>query len=171
MRQADRPIVTEAGPHGGAAPGDEQPNRGGEIAHAALRGAVAAMAMTGMRTFTVSLGIVERAPPEAIFKERVSGLMRRVPRRHRRATVELAHWAYGAVGGAGFGLLPSSIHRSAWAGPIYGLGIWLGFELLIAPALGLKHAKELRVAERTALGLDHLLYGLVLSELRRRPRA
>ena len=31
----------------------------GEFAHGALRGAIAAMAMTGMRTFTIETGIVE----------------------------------------------------------------------------------------------------------------
>jgi hypothetical protein len=46
--------------------------------------------------------------------------------------------------------------------------VWLGFELGIAPLLGLSQAKRLRLAERGALAADHLLYGLVLSE-RRRP--
>jgi hypothetical protein len=142
-----------------------------DVAHAALRGMIAAMAMTGMRAFTASMGMVERAPPEAIFKERAPGLIRRVPRRRRRGAIELAHWGYGAAGGAVFGWLPSSVHRRPWAGPTYGLVVWLGFELVIAPALGLKHAKELRVRERSALALDHLLYGFVLSELRRRPQA
>ena len=36
--------------------------------------------------------------------------------------------------------------------------------------MGLKQAKQLRPLERVALALDHLLYGLVLSETRRRPR-
>ncbi len=34
-----------------------------EVVHAAGRGAIAAMAMTGMRAFTVNLGIVDQAPP------------------------------------------------------------------------------------------------------------
>jgi hypothetical protein len=165
--------------NGSAASGDghrpadlvtDPPSGPGEVAHAAMRGAIAAMAMTGMRTFTSNMGMVERAPPEAIFKERVPGRIRRVPRRRRRGTIELAHWGYGAAGGAVFGWLPSAVHRRAWAGPLYGLVVWLGFELVIAPSLGLRHAKELRLAERSALALDHLLYGFVLSELRRRPQ-
>lgn len=91
------------------------------VAHATLRGAVAAMAMTGMRVCTIGLGIVEEPPPQAIFRQRAKGLLRLVPRKRRRATVELAHWSYGAAGGA-------------------------------------------------ALAADHLLYGLVLSEFRQRPR-
>ena len=142
-----------------------------EIGHAAVRGAIAAMAMTGMRAFTVDLGIVEETPPRAIVRQRARGLIRKVPRGRRRAAVELAHWSYGAAGGAMFGMLPRAVrqHRR-WVGPIYGLLIWLGFEAGIAPALGLTQARELRAAERTALAADHLLYGLVLSEIRARPQ-
>jgi hypothetical protein len=128
------------------------------------------MAMTGVRTFTQSLGIVKQTPPEAIFKQRARGLIRRVPRKQRRSAVELAHWAYGAGGGAAFALLPERVRRRAWAGPTYGLVVWLGFETAIAPALGLEQARRLRPADRMGLAADHLLYGLVLSEMRRRPR-
>jgi hypothetical protein len=141
-----------------------------ELAHATARGAIAAMAMTGMRAFTVDLGIVEDPPPNAIFKQRARGLIRRVPRRRRRVAVELAHWGYGAAGGLAFGLLPTRIRRRAWAGPLYGLLTWAAFEGGIAPALGLAQATQLRLAERAALAADHLLYGLVLSEIRSRPQ-
>lgn len=142
----------------------------GRIAHAALRGGVAAMAMTGMRVFTVSLGIVKEPPPQAIFRQRAKGLIRWVPRKRRRATVELAHWTYGAAGGGVFGALPESLRRQPWAGPLYGLGVWASFEALIAPALGLTQAKKPRPVDRAALAADHLLYGLVLSEFRQRPQ-
>jgi hypothetical protein len=141
-----------------------------EVAHAAMRGAVAAMAMTGMRTFTVHVGLVEEPPPQAIFRQKARGLMRMVPRRKRRAAQELAHWGYGAAGGVAFVLLPDDLRRQPWAGPVYGLATWAGFEAVLAPALGLSQAHEPRLAERLALAGDHLLYGLVLSEGRRRPQ-
>jgi hypothetical protein len=141
-----------------------------EIAHAAVRGAIAAMAMTGMRAFTQDMGIVEQTPPQAIFMKQAHGLIRRVPRRRRRAVVELAHWAYGAGGGAAFATLPERLRRRAWAGPVYGFVLWAGFELGVAPALGLTEGQKLRLAERLALATDHLLYGLVLSETRPRPQ-
>lgn len=150
-----------------AAPEHEPPR---EVLHAAMRGAVAAMAMSGMRAFTVDAGLIDQTPPEAILKRRARGMMRRVPRRRRPAVVQLAHWSYGAAGGAAFALLPRELNRRAWAGPAYGLAVWLGFELGIAPALGLKHAREPQLAERGALAADHLLYGLVLSETRKRPQ-
>jgi hypothetical protein len=142
----------------------------GELAHAGLRGAIAAMAMTGMRSFTQSTGLVKQTPPQAIIKQRARGLLRRVPRGQRRAAVELAHWSYGAVGGVVFGALPDVVRRRAWSGPAYGLAVWLGFEAGIAPALGLKQSRRLRLVERATLAADHLLYGLVLSETRSRPR-
>ena len=44
--------------------------------------------------------------------------------------------------------------------------VWLGFELGIAPALGLSQAKRVRPVDRLALAADHVLYGLVLSATR-----
>jgi len=90
-----------------------------EIAHASLRGAVAAAAMTGMRAFTVDAGLVEQTPPQAIAKQRAKGLLRRVPRGRRRAAIELAHWTYGAVGGAAYAVLPPG-YAQKFAGGING---------------------------------------------------
>jgi hypothetical protein len=142
-----------------------------EVALAGLRGAIAAMAMSGMRTLTTNLGLVEQSPPRAIVKQKAASMLRRVPRRRRRSAIELAHWGYGAVGGVQFALLPETVRRRPWAGPVYGLALWLGFEAVLAPALGLAQAGKQRPAERAALAADHLLYGLVLSEIRRRPQA
>jgi hypothetical protein len=141
-----------------------------EIAHASLRGAVAAAAMSGMRVMTVELGLLEETPPQAIARQRAHGLVRRIPRRRRRAAIEAAHWAYGAAGGAAFAALPADVRRRAWAGPAYGLVVWLGFELGVAPLLGLKQAHRPRPVERAALAADHLVYGLVLSAGRARPQ-
>lgn len=132
------------------------------------RGAVAAMAMTGMRAFTVSAGIVEETPPKAIFRQKSKGLIYLVPRKKRRAAIELAHWTYGAGGGAMFGVLPEDVRHTRWAGPVYGLVLWLGFESALAPALGLSQAKKARPVDRLGLAADHVLYGLVLTGLQRR---
>jgi hypothetical protein len=141
-----------------------------EVLHAAGRGSVGAMAMTGMRALTVSLGIVEQTPPQAIFKQKARGLLALVPRKRRRAAIEVFHWGYGAAGGAAFGLLPDELRRRPYAGPIYGVVIWLGFEMAVAPALGLSQARKLRPVDRAGLAADHVLYGLVLNEGRRRPQ-
>ena len=148
----------------------EQRGTLGEVVHAGMRGAIAAMAMSGMRTVTTRFGLVRETPPKAIFRQRAPELLRRIPRERRQAVVELFHWTYGAGGGAVFGLLPDQVRLAPWAGPAYGLAVWLGFELGIAPALGLSQAKRPRPVERLAFAADHLLYGFVLSETRRRPQ-
>lgn len=142
------------------------PPRVGDVLSGAVCGAVGAMAMTAMRVITTELGLVEQTPPDAIGHQRARGLrslLHRAPRRQRRGLIEAAHWTFGAGGGAAFGALPRSIRRRPWAGPAYGLVVWLGFEMGIAPALGLRQSKRLRPVDRAALAADHLLYGLVLT--------
>jgi hypothetical protein len=140
--------------------------RVGDVLSGAARGALGAMAMTGMRVMTTELGLVEQTPPQALARQRARGiraLLRRAPREQRRGLIEAAHWAFGAGGGAAFGALPREVRRHPWAGAVYGLLVWLGFELGIAPLLGLSQAKRVRLIDRLALAADHLLYGLVLS--------
>lgn len=142
------------------------------------RGIIAAMAMSAVRQVTTSLGLVQQTPPDAILKQRSLGLIVRRPRlayfvaRREVALVELAHWAYGGMGGAAFGMLPPSLTQRRWAGPAYGVLTWLTFELSIAPVLGLTHARRIRIVERLAFLGDHLLYGSLLAGDRRwaRPR-
>ena len=119
------------------------------------------MAMTGMRRVTTRLGLLEQPPPDAVFKQGAPGLLARVPI-DAEAAVELAHWGYGAVAGAAFGGLSGSVRRARLAGPAYGLLIWALFELGIAPALGIEHAKGRPVAQRLAIAGDHLLYGVIV---------
>ena len=138
------------------------------IAHGAMRGVVAAMAMTGLRAFTISLGLVDEPPPRAILRQKSRGLFQVAGKRNRRALQELMHWGYGAAGGAGFAALPEGVRRQPWFGPLYGVAVWLGFEAVQAPLLGLKQAKQLRPLERVTLAADHLVYGFVLSETRRK---
>ncbi len=143
--------------------------RVGDVLSGAACGTVGAMAMMGMRVITTELGLVEQTPPQAVSRQRARGLralLRRAPRKQRRGLIEAAHWAFGAGGGATFGALPRGMRRRLWTGPLYGLVVWLGFELAIAPALGLSQAKRLRPVDRLALAVDHLLYGLVLSATR-----
>jgi hypothetical protein len=136
-----------------------------------MRGVVAAMCMSGMRSLTVRLGLLKQTPPEMVVEEHAGGLLDRIPEQRREAAVELLHWAYGAVGGAMFGALPDRVRLLPWAGPVYGAVLWLGFETVVSPVLGLGRQRRSRTGvERVALTADHLLYGAVLAELRSRPQ-
>jgi hypothetical protein len=142
-----------------------------EVLHGALRGAVGAMAMTGMRTFTADIGLLRETPPQSIAKKRrPTGVLSYVPKSRRRAAVEVLHWSVGVVGGGIFGALPDELRRARWFGPVYGVGILLTYDFGVAPLLGLKQAKRPKATEQAALIADHLLYGFVLSEFRSRPR-
>jgi hypothetical protein len=135
-----------------------------EVTRAAATGAIGAMAMTGMRTFTADLGLLRETPPQSIAKQRrPTGVLSYVPKSRRRAFVEVMHWSVGVTGGAIFGAMPDGLRRAPWFGPVYGLAILLSYDFGIAPLLGLKQAKRPKPEEQAALIADHLLYGLILS--------
>jgi hypothetical protein len=140
------------------------------VIHATFRGVVGAMAMTGVRTLAQHAGMIREDPPARVARKQAKGLLRSVPRRRRGVVVELIHWGMGAAFGFVFGLLPERVRLRPWAGPAFGLGVWLGFDTAVAPALGLKQRRWPHGAERTVFLVDHLLFGLILSELRSRPR-
>jgi uncharacterized membrane protein YagU involved in acid resistance len=133
-----------------------------QIIHAKLRGVIGAMAMTGVRVFAVHAGLIREDPPSRLVRKRKG--------RQGRWKVELVHWAMGGVFGIVFGLLPESIRRRAWSGPVYGLLVWMGFDAVIAPALGLTERDWPKGRERAVFIADHLLFGFVLNEMRERPR-
>lgn len=138
-----------------------------EMGQAALRGVVGALAMSGLRALARDAGLVERTPPEAIAEdEDAEGLMARVPRDQRATAVRLFHCAVGAAGGVGFGMFPDGVRRRGWAGPGWGVILWLGYELGAAPLIGTAHAQRGRPVERFSIVADHLLYGYVISETR-----
>jgi hypothetical protein len=140
-----------------------------EVIHAKLRGIIGAMAMTGVRVFAMHAGLIREDPPSRLTRKQARGLLKLVPRKRRRLVVELVHWAMGGIFGIVFGLLPESVRRRAWSGPVYGVLVWLGFDAFVAPALGLNERDWPKGRERTVFIADHALYGFVLNEMRSRP--
>ena len=129
--------------------------------------------MTGVRMFAQHLGLDPRGPAGAARPQAGEGA---AAARFRAAAAarssSCVHWGDGRASfGIVFGLLPDADPpASAWSGPVYGLLVWLGFDTVVAPALGLKRARWPHGRERAVFIADHLLFGLVLSELRARPR-
>ncbi len=153
-----------------------------DVIRAAARGVVGAMAMTGLRKLTSGVGLVSETPPEAILRQRLGLVMAALPKgrrqavkalvqpQRRRALTEAAHVGFGAAAGATYGALPAGFREAPWSGPAWGVAVWLGYELGIAPMLGVSHAGQRKPAERVAFVADHVLYGLVLAEPRRPPQ-
>jgi hypothetical protein len=120
------------------------------------------MAMSGMRQVGVGMGFVQRTPPEAVLREGVPALLESVPPERRMAAIELAHWGYGAAAGTAFALLPRRVRRWRLSGPLFGVAVWSAYELAVAPALGLAHARKRRPQDRWAFLVDHLLFGFIV---------
>jgi hypothetical protein len=139
------------------------------IVEGAMRGIVGAMAMSGLRNLMRDAGLMDEEPPRALVK-RFRPLSRVRPTGPSRVNVELVHWGVGAGGGVVFAALPEALRARPWVGPVYGIAIWLSFDAMIAPALGVRHAESRPVGQRIALAADHTLYGLVLAEPRSGPR-
>ena len=140
-----------------------------DAAEGAMRGVIGALAMSGLRVFARDLGLIEKTPPEELADKPAEGLMAKVPADKRKAAVGAIHCAVGASGGVGYGILPDLVRRWGWSGPAYGLLVWVVYEEGVAPALGLTHARSVPPAERATVVADHLLYGYILSETRKRP--
>lgn len=140
-------------------------DRGGAepMLRGAVRGAIGAMAMSGLRETTTSLDIVHKTPPESILERSAPRVFYRVPVERRAALVELVHWTVGAGGGVLFGALPRRLRRQPWVGPLYGVLFWVAYEAVAAPALGLTRARWHEASERLGLLADHLLYGMVVA--------
>jgi hypothetical protein len=131
----------------------------------AFRGAVAAMAMTGLRKVTEGLGLLEETPPEQIARDTplLRPLLDRVPAEYHAEVIEFAHWAYGAGGGVLFGLVVPERRQTRQAGIAYGLVTWAFFETGLVPLLGLTHGDDKEISSRVFVALDHVLYGILVA--------
>ncbi len=134
-----------------------------------FRGATAALSMSGMRTVTTQFGLVRQTPPEVMMHSNVPGLLAQVPEERRGAVVELAHCGYGAMGGALYACLPEAVRQRTWAGPLYGMALWFGFEAFINPLLGVRDTSERNWPGKVAVAVDHVLYGVILAEPSKTP--
>ena len=129
--------------------------------HAFFRGAVGALAMTGVREFAKHAGLVGEDPPQRLTRKKAG--------RRSRVIAQVVHLAMGGAFGAAYGLLPEPVRMKPWSGPVYGVLVWIGFDTAVAPLLGLERNWP-KGQERAVFVADHALFGLVLSELRARPR-
>lgn len=129
--------------------------------HAMFRGVVGAMAMTGVRVLAKHAGLIREDPPRRLTRKKTG--------RRSGTIAELVHWAMGAAFGAVYGLLPEPVRMKPWSGPVYGVLMWIGFDAAAAPLLGIERNWP-KGKERAVFVADHVLFGLVLTELRARPR-
>ena len=120
------------------------------------------MAMTGMRTLTKGLGLVDVTPPEEVANRGLRAVFARVAPERRDAALELAHWVYGGAAALGYAGLPASARGARWSGPLYGLATWALFEAVIGPLLGAPERRR-HLTERALVAADHVLYGAIVA--------
>lgn len=133
------------------------------VLRSSARGLAAAMAMTGIRTLTGNLGLLHKSPPDAIVERHLPPPMRRLPPERLDALTELAHWSYGTLGGAAYAVLPERAKGDRRVGPLYGLALWLAYEVVLAPLLDLRHTEQRSKRTRAMLALDHAMYGVIVA--------
>ena len=134
-----------------------------------LRGIVGAMAMTGLRVFALHAGLIREDPPSRLTRKKAHGLLKRAAqaaaggRRARalgdgRRVRHRLRRCCPSGSGASAGRARCTASSSGWASTP-----------CVAPALGLTERNWPKGRERAVFVADHVLFGLVLSELRRAP--
>jgi uncharacterized membrane protein YagU involved in acid resistance len=95
------------------------------------------------------------------------GVKRHLEEEHRTGLTMLAHFGYGAVVGALFGLFaPRRPRQSVPVGILYGLTVWAGSYLGLLPAIDLHRPATREPHERNGLMIAaHVVWGAALGVL------
>jgi uncharacterized membrane protein YagU involved in acid resistance len=154
--------------------------------HPAIRGAFAGATASAPMTAAM-LALHTFLPPSQRYELPPEQLTARVARRAgadavaderrlRLPATALAHFGYGALMGAAYGLLAGALPGNAVArGLLWGVAVWTGSYAGWLPAVGLRRPPQEHPPEREALMVAaHLVYGLgtaaLDAELRRPAR-
>ena len=90
-----------------------------------------------------------------------AGVHRELDERDMQQLTLAAHFGYGAVCGAAFGLVaPRKLPAAAGVGMLFGLGVWAGSYLGWLPALGVRQPATVDPPARSGLMIAaHLVWG------------
>jgi hypothetical protein len=142
-------------------------------ARAATWGAIATVPMSAVMLIGQHLGWMREQPPEALTEEALdrADLLEERSGETVHAFAVASHFAFGAAGGALYGLLRRVAPRApaVSSGVAFGLGIWGASYRGWIPALDLLPAEE-RPGRRGTLVMiaAHAMYGATLGALSRR---
>lgn len=142
----------------------------------ALAGGNAAAAMLPLRLLARRAGLIDKTVPQAMeeWASERTGLEPPGGAAGHHALDQALHVGYGMAGGALYALALHGRGRTAWRGPLFGLGVWAFGFLALVPALGAhRPAWRAAAAENAVNVLSHLAYGaivaLMLEEMSRQP--
>lgn len=112
--------------------------------------------------FSSGLDGWDEAPaPALVGKRLVEGLFEReIPSARVGLVNNVTHWAYGILGGAGYGLVVGSLrHPKALYGPLFGTAVWASGYVVLPLAHLYKPIWEYDVSTLAGDLSAHLVYG------------
>jgi hypothetical protein len=129
-------------------------------------GLVATAVMTGVRMAAKEAGLMERRPPHSEVVGRLRAITGHTPwgrRAERSATI--AHYAFGGVAGAIYGVIEPRRARPV-GGVLYAGAIWAISYLGVFPRIGLMpRPTRDDIGRQVVTAADHVVYGVTLDAL------
>jgi len=139
------------------------------LARGAGAGALATVAMSAEMLAAQRLGVMGEQPPERIAEDAAEEVTGSQPDEGTTDVLaSVAHFAFGAAGGAGYALILGRSARSAGpvTGIVFGLLVWAASYAGWIPALGILPPPDRdRPGRQVAMVLAHVIYGSVLGAL------
>jgi hypothetical protein len=129
-------------------------------------GLVATAVMTGARIAAKEAGLMDRRPPHSEVVGRLRAVTGHLPWGHRaERSATIAHYAFGGVAGAIYGVIDPRRARPA-GGVLYAGAIWAISYLGVFPSVGLMpRPTRDDVGRQVVTAADHVVYGVTLDAL------
>jgi len=128
-----------------------------------VAGVVATAVMTGFRVGAKQVGLMQGRPPHSEIVGRLRAITGHAPwGRRAERTATIAHYAFGGVAGAVYGVLGPRRVRPA-GGVAFAGALWAISYVGVFPRIGLMPSPSRDDNGRQViLAVDHLVYGLAL---------
>ena len=131
-----------------------------------VAGVVATAVMTGFRIGAKKAGLMDRRPPHSEVVGRLRAITGHAPwGRRAERTATIAHYAFGGVAGAVYGVVGPRRARPA-GGVAFAGALWAVSYVGVFPRIGLMPSPSRDDTGRQVVtAVDHVVYGLTLDAL------
>lgn len=132
------------------------------VMQGAVGGLAATAVMTGFFAVAQRRGQIGALPPRII----VNSLLPSLPPALTAPVATVAHFGYGAVSGAAFGLAVKPSRRTIPMGVAHGLSVWaMGYEAWLPALKVFPHAHRDERSRAITILIAHIVYGAALAVL------
>ena len=131
-----------------------------------MAGVVATAVMTGFRVGAKKAGLMDRRPPHSEVVGRLRAITGHAPwGRRAERTATIAHYAFGGIAGAVYGVVAPRRARPA-GGVAFAGALWAISYVGVFPRVGLMPSPTRDDTGRQVVtAVDHVVYGLTLDAL------